>query len=277
MELKYNILRNLDRLASLLRKLGLQQFTRVARNLIAKLFLKEIRVEVGCHRLYGTMRDRSFLYKLKEGSFEPETVRLFLEVIKPGMVVLDLGAYIGYYTLLAARQVGPKGKVYAFEPDPSSYSLLERNVRHNGHSNIVTIRKAVAREGRIKKLHQHASDPTMNSLLARKGWETTVVVECISVDEFLGEEQVDLVKLDVEGAELETLQGMAKTLERCPTLTLIVELNSVSLSEGNNSPEELLNQIRKLGFHNIIYLDQHRNNRGELDLCNLYCGQGSRT
>jgi len=208
---------------------------------------------------------------LKEGRFEPETVKLFVGALRPGMVVLDVGAYLGYYTFLAARQVGEKGKVYAFEPDPSSYRFLEHNIHLNGYSNIVAVSKAASSRGRIRNLYLNTSDPTMTSLLPRKGWEKTVLVECTSLDEFLGDQKVNVIKLDVEGAELSALRGVAKIIAKSTCVRVFVELNPISLSEGGFSSEVLLEEVEKLGFHSVVRVDEHRSPCGKLELCNLYC------
>ncbi|MFX0197389.1 MAG: FkbM family methyltransferase [Candidatus Hodarchaeota archaeon] len=201
-------------------------------------------------------------------------MELFLETVKPDMVVLDIGVYIGYYTLLAAREVGPGERVYAFEPDPLSYRLLKHNIYINGYRNIMAVPKAVSSESCLVQLYQHPYDPTMSSLLARNGWERATLAECTSADKFLGEQKVDLVKMDVEGAELQTLQGMVRTIEKSAGMTMFVEFNPVVLNESGSPPGELISEIRKLGFDCIIRLDEQRNSQGEFELCNLCCTRG---
>ena len=79
-------------------------------------------------------------------SYEKEQTILFRKLVDEGMNVVDIGANIGYYTLLAAELVGEKGKVFAFEPEPSNYDLLLRNVEINGYKNVTVVRKAVSNE-----------------------------------------------------------------------------------------------------------------------------------
>ena len=274
MRLSYRTIRRLDAVASVLRALRLHRLTRLGRNLLGRCLTQGIAVEAEGQRLVGSVRDRAFLYKVKEGHFEPETIRVFCRAVRPGMVVLDAGAYLGYYSLLAARQVGPRGKVYAFEPDPASFSFLERNIRLNGYANVVAIAKAIASTTGVRSFHRHPCDPSMHSLVPRKGSRTSISVPCTSVDEFLGEQRVDVVKIDIEGAEPLALQGMMKTLERSPALSLFLELNRTSLSEAGKSPDQLISQIRSLGLDSITRLDEQRNLQGKLELCNLYCRRG---
>jgi len=81
---------------------------------------------------------------LRDGYFEPYETTLIESEIRPGDVVLDIGANIGYYTLIFARLVGERGRVYAFEPDPTNFRLLKKNVRANGYQNVIFVKKAVA-------------------------------------------------------------------------------------------------------------------------------------
>jgi tRNA G37 N-methylase Trm5 len=81
--------------------------------------------------------------QMVNGAWERDTVRLFERILRAGDVVVDIGAHVGYFTLIAARSVGPEGRVYAFEPDPENYALLVRNIELNGYQNIMPIQKAV--------------------------------------------------------------------------------------------------------------------------------------
>jgi tRNA G37 N-methylase Trm5 len=85
------------------------------------------------------------------GVYEEYETDLIKKEIDRGDVVLDLGANIGYYTLLFAKKVGDEGRVYAFEPDPTNFSLLKKNVEINGYRNVVLIQKAVSnKNGKLK-------------------------------------------------------------------------------------------------------------------------------
>lgn len=88
---------------------------------------------------------------LVKGVYEPKTTSLFKKVIREGDIVVDVGAHIGYYTLLASRLVGDTGKVYAFEPEPRNYDLLLKNLELNNVKNVVAIKKAVSnKKGTLK-------------------------------------------------------------------------------------------------------------------------------
>lgn len=98
--------------------------------------------------------DGMFVYWLND--FEPEVTEVFLSHVMPGDVVLDIGAHIGYYTVLAARSVGNEGRVIAFEPDPQNYSLLVKNVAKNGYRNVTAVQKAVSWNSGYAQLYQTA-------------------------------------------------------------------------------------------------------------------------
>jgi len=78
------------------------------------------------------------------GEYEPVETKLILELVKPGAAILDIGANIGYYSLLFAKLTGPSGQVFAFEPDPYSYDLLQQNILENGYTNIFAFQLGVS-------------------------------------------------------------------------------------------------------------------------------------
>ena len=92
-----------------------------------------------------------------DGVNEKYETELFKKMVQDGMVVVDIGANIGYYTLIAAKLVGNKGIVYAFEPEPSNYELLCQNIAINGYTNVVPIEKAVSKTSGKTKLYVNAA------------------------------------------------------------------------------------------------------------------------
>jgi FkbM family methyltransferase len=185
------------------------------------------------------------------GVFEPGTTKLIEQIVRPGMVVIDLGAHVGYYTLLAARLVGQQGKVFAFEPDPGNYALLLENIALNGFGSVQALRQAVADRSGSTSFFLSPWGSDRNSLYQdNSGLEAQRVdVEVITLDDFLvqaGNPIVDLVKMDIEGSELAALEGMKKTLKR--TRRLIMEFSPVSVHAGSSNPEQLLDMLNRFGF-----------------------------
>ena len=193
--------------------------------------------------------------------YEEETTNLFQKLLKPGMVVVDVGAHVGYYSLLAARQVGPEGKVYAFEPEPTNHELLLDNIQRNGYTNIVSQRKAVSNSVGSTSLYLTNLDNGRHSAyrhgLPERG---RVNAETITLDAFLDAEgwpKVDLVKVDVEGAENDVLDGMNRLWQRSPDLKLIMEFNPTFLNHAAANPLQLLEMLSSLGFvvHRVVDSD----------------------
>jgi len=157
-----------------------------------------------------------------KGSYEEETTRLFNEILKEGMIILDIGANIGYYSLLASRLVGDKGKVFAFEPCPESFALLQKNIEVNGFKNIVPVAKAVSNQCGKQKLFL-AKDAGQHSLEGQAN-SKFIEVDVITIDEFLkGNIPIDLVKIDVEGLEEKVLLGMEETISNNKSIEIFFE------------------------------------------------------
>ena len=214
-------------------------------------------VTVDGFRLFGSVAHQKILNQLLKGSYERVTRQLFREAVGPGMHVLDIGAHVGYYTLVAAREAGTQGRVHAFECDPRSYRFLCHNVKINvPRANVVTVPRAVAgRPGtRAFFLHGEAGG---SSLWSRRGDETSIEVEATTVDDILGGEAAHVIKMDIEGAELGALEGMERTLASSPSPVLFVECNPRALAAAGGSSRALLERLAALGFR-VQIIDESR-------------------
>jgi FkbM family methyltransferase len=150
-----------------------------------------------------------------------------INTVRPGMVCLDAGANIGYFTVLMAELAGPTGKVYAAEPIPETRRYLQQNIAINGFDATTTvIGDALGAESSQVNLFVPPGEPKNALILdadSYQGWEKhTVAVKPI---DDLGLERVDFVKIDVEGAEYAVWRGMQKTLDRNPGITVMMEVN----------------------------------------------------
>jgi len=185
--------------------------------------------------------------------YEPETTRLFQTLLQPGMTVVDVGAHGGYFSLIAANRVGAAGKVYAFEPYPASFEELQKNIELNGYKNIHAVRKAVSDRTGFHKLLVNPKGSDRHSLYAGEStWErNSPEVETTSLDDFLGTcnwPRVDLIKMDIEGAEPAALAGMKQTLEKCGVRFLITEFSPSPLKVAGFDPRGFLQELTNLGF-----------------------------
>jgi FkbM family methyltransferase len=153
------------------------------------------------------------------GSYEIGKRALFVRSIPPSGVAYDLGANVGYYTLLAAVLAGPRGKVFAFEPLPRNLEYLRRHISLNRIANAVVIDAAVADKSGTVRFEQDASTSK-----GRIGAQGGLEVRAIALDDWIDQGKLPppaLLKIDIEGAELRALQGARKALARWhPTIFL---------------------------------------------------------
>lgn len=187
------------------------------------------------------------------GYYEEDTHGRFSSLLSRGMSVVDLGAHIGYFSLEAARCVGPSGRVYAFEPQPAVYSLLVKNIETNGYAAIVRpVRKAVSNTNGSVALFRGESDSGNASFYRTPGASVDrVVVETTTLDAFFAAEgwpTVHLVKMDIEGAEKVALEGMRELVARNPGLILIMEFSPDNQAAAGVTPQELFETLSALGF-----------------------------
>jgi len=194
---------------------------------------------------------------LIKGSYEPYTTQIFKQVLREGMVAVDVGAHIGYYTLLASSLVGESGQVYAFEPEPQNYKDLQRNVELNGFKNIKAYQKAVFSHAGKLPLYMGIHSGMHSLFKVKDTTEKTVMVDMVSLDDILGRRKVDLVKVDTQGAELDVLIGMRKVIKHNKDLKLIIEFQPNL--EHDNSLREYWRELAT-GFGFIYIIDEGRGN-----------------
>ena len=166
----------------------------------------KIYTTVDGQRMSAIITPQGFLLCHWDG-YEPNVTRLFCSLIREGMTVVDVGASIGYYTLLAAKRVGREGLVLAFEPDPYRFKALKENVEINAWKNVKVFQLAVSNKEEERKMESGES-------FVIKSRKHVVTVKTVRLDTFLQTLQVDpdIIKIDVEGAELEVLMGMKDIL-----------------------------------------------------------------
>jgi FkbM family methyltransferase len=190
--------------------------------------------------------------------FEPVTRKVFLAELRPGRVVVDAGANVGYYTLLAAWGVGPSGRVHAVEPYPPNVKLVEENIRANGLKNVTLHPCAAAaahdtRTFNIGPFGLTAFEPVWPE--GAKPPEPVAVVPAVPLDDLIAP-PVDLIKIDVDGCEVEALQGMQRLLAGSPRLTLLVEWAPTYLAHSGRDPLELLAKVKEAGFVDPFVCDE---------------------
>lgn len=188
-------------------------------------------------------------------NYEPQTQRIFEQIVKPSMAVVDIGAHIGYYSLLSAKLTGANGKIYAFEPTPFLYSILQKNIRANGLEKRAEAFPLALGNHSVKKMCFFIGETTTSSLFHIPGRVgASIEVEMVSLDDFFRKRnwpKVDIVKIDAEGAEKIIVEGMRELIMRNPGLKLIIEFNPAYLRFAGIIPEELLILLKEIGFYKV--------------------------
>lgn len=191
------------------------------------------------------------------GWFEPVVTSLFLRLIGQGQTFLDVGANLGYFSFLAAARVGNVGRVVAFEPDPVSAFRFETNLALNGFSNVRLERLAIGMtrdRGRLCCVNGHEANQGGAWLIPaaeRVVDGQTAEVEVIDLDAYCDEhglERVDLVKIDIEGAEGEAIAGMSAGISARRYRRVLIELHTERLRGRGFPPEALLEKFRSAGY-----------------------------
>lgn len=164
-----------------------------------------------------------FSPRLAIAAHEPEATGAWWRAIEEGMIVVDGGANLGGYTMLGSLRAGASGRIYAFEPEPDNFAQLVRRVR--GMHNVVPVQKALGRQSGEAQLHLDRFHARHS--LTRDG-SHTITVPVTTLDDFVRDERldgVDVIKLDIEGAELEAIAGMSAVLTAARRPVVLCELH----------------------------------------------------
>ena len=185
------------------------------------------------------------------GTYEELEAKIMEEKIETGNIVVDIGANIGLHTLNMARIVGNTGQVFAFEPDPSNFEILKKNVKINNYKNIILEQKAVGdKHGRVT-LYQ--SDNPINHRIFPQIERATnqVQVELTNLDNYFDSDMIDkinFIKIDVEGMEFGVLKGMKNILKNNKKIKILFEFVPKDTIEAGFIPIELLDYLTSNGF-----------------------------
>ena len=200
-------------------------------------------------------------------SYERFTTRRLLDFVKPGGIFVDVGANIGYFTLRAARRVGPTGRVYAFEPMQRAYDRLVQHVSLNGLSNVKTERLVVTSRSSGRQ-----------SVSFRNSWklfdapavdDEPEQVDTTSLDDYVvraGVSRLDMMKVDVDGYECRVISGAKETLRRFRPV-LILEMGKYTTRAVGDSINDVIDVLQSIGytFHSEATLLAYRSTAQLLD------------
>lgn len=185
------------------------------------------------------------------GTYEPEVVRAIQRVVRPGWVAVDVGANIGYFTLLLAKLVGPEGRVIAFEPLPENLQVLQENIALNAYQSVTLEPRAVMEKPGAVRLYREREALLTGTASTVHGQGSGLEVPATSLDVYLraAGERADFVKIDVEGAEEAVLSGMKRVLAEDRPIVL------VELHDNPSGDHPALATLRTGGYR-IQYLDR---------------------
>jgi FkbM family methyltransferase len=193
-----------------------------------------------------------------DGLWESHATGWLQQALGPGQVFVDVGANVGYFTLLAGSLVGPQGRVVAVEAHPRLAELLRRNVIINGrHGYTTTWQRAAWSEATDLKLHMRENFASNSSVatigpdaLTRLGdTEEIVEVQAVRLDDLLADvPHIDIMKVDVEGAEVQVFTGLERTLNANPHITILFEWSPAQIEDVGDEPAALVALLTTRGF-----------------------------
>lgn len=182
------------------------------------------------------------------GTWEPGLGRFLGQALRPGMNAIDIGAHIGYFTLLMARAAGDTGRILAIEPDSENFPILRANVERNRLANVELLPVAASDgPGLVVISHDPRNQGASTGVRSMAGW-TSTPAQAVALDDLLDPETpVDLVKIDAEGMDHLAVRGLRDTIARWRPL-ISVEFNPGWINALGEEPECILRFYRELGY-----------------------------
>ncbi len=198
--------------------------------------------------------------QLLSGSYEPTTRQVLETLVTKGSSVVDVGANIGYFSVLSALLAGPTGRVVAFEPEPRNHAVLAANVATNSLRQVTVVQAACADRIGHHELTINASETGWHRLapVGASSRGKGVLVELTTVDAVVGEAPVDVVKIDVEGHEGAVVAGMAQTVASNPGMTVILEYSPAQARLAGLDPLAPITQLVAAGLRHTYVVREDK-------------------
>jgi len=186
---------------------------------------------------------------LRRGGLDRLVTDHFRARVRPGMLVVDVGANLGHYAMVAARALGGTGEVRAYEPDPETHAALRANLARNDFANVVASPKALAERRGVARLFPDRANSGGHSLARDNALDPAeaVEVETATLDEELEGRRIDVLKIDAQGAEGRILEGARGTLRRSDA-AVYLEFWPHGLDRCGSDPASLLAAWAGLGY-----------------------------
>ncbi|PSO83532.1 MAG: hypothetical protein BRC41_11990 [Cyanobacteria bacterium QH_9_48_43] len=207
------------------------------------------------------------------GYHEKCTTNLINNYLKDGMTFIDVGANIGYFTLVAARKVEKNGRVFSFEPELENFDLLSKNVELNRLNNITFENIALSNlEGEIVLNKDPNSKGRHSICISREGW---VPIRCkaMRLDAYFKKtqihiKQIDFIKIDAEGAELAILKGMENLIDPKKTLILL-EFSKKLIIESGSTVKDFVDYLSEIGYDRATVINEKLQEKYVVDMSKL--------
>ena len=202
---------------------------------------------VGGRQMYVDLRSTIGQGLFATGTFDIEAIKPALDALEPGATFIDIGANVGFYSILALDKVGPSGKVYCFEIDPRPIGVLKKTIGTFGLANVHLTEAAVSDTDGILTfvpMSEHGHNRIDRGASAGRS------VRSVRLDTWMKENgvtRVDVIKVDVEGAEKFVLDGASETIARFKPLLLLEAADDTAASFGY-TPRDLIEQLQGLGY-----------------------------
>lgn len=251
-------------------------------------------VEIEGNKIYLDENDSLFLSSSM--MHEKTIVNLVKNEIKKGDVVIDIGAHIGYYTVLFAKLVGPEGKVFAFEASPTNFEILKKNISVNGYKNVILNNKAVSDKNGKLTLYITGRTSTENFLFKPENFtnsskiKQTVEIDSITLDDYFQDfdGEINFLKMDISGAEPRVMKGMSSILNKNNSLKIQQEWWPNAIRTHGFEPDSHLKLLTEMGYK-IYEIDGAKNKLNlatieelmkkypnpKLEDINIFCKKGS--
>jgi FkbM family methyltransferase len=203
-------------------------------------------------KIFIDSRDNVNIWIILNGVWEKGVTQHFLSAVKTGMTVLDIGAHCGYFSLLAAKQVGPTGKVHSFEPNPFYHYNFLRSMSLNGYTYVHLNKVALASQKGTMKLLQFAKEGEVGPSISPFGVNFPhdyheYTVETANLIELLPDKKADVIKIDIDGGEPYIMESLFQIIEYNPSLTIFLEY--LPMLWKDQDPMSILQRFAAYGFN----------------------------
>ena len=252
------------KIAKYIAKLGLgrsQKIVNLYEEMLSKIGngIRSEYVEIDGQKLFLDKED-SLMLSIKNKEHELTEIKYIKQIIKNGDTVLDLGANIGVYTLIFAKLVGKSGHVFAFEPDPSNFEILSKNIKENKHENVTLVQKAVSEKNDKIKLYVSKRNHASHRIFDSEEKRNSIEIDVITLDTYFKnfKKPINFIKIDVEGVEGATLLGASNIIKNSKDLVIMMEYFPKWIKKYGMNPEEILNSLidKKFKLFHIITIQK---------------------